>query len=273
MEIEMLNAEKKLVLKPVLLPAVSELISEMTVTSDSVVATITLKLNSGTRLLRVDWGDDKSTRIRLDRITSIYNSGLFTILGDGWFELRHVYEPPSDGSSFNTPILVKASSNTDVDFKFSLLNIVPRYRVHFADVYFRLIDSGDFGEPHSEWSISMNVRKYNSATYNTETLGSTASWRFDAIPESVLPSDWYRLQNSGRSTEMVKGDYLFAAFNFTETDLIWDDVFNTGFTLDIQKPTDGIEMNDISNTFTIRFYQQVKLIQNIPNFNPPIVHS
>jgi hypothetical protein len=164
MILEMQQAEKKTVLTPVLLPAGSDLISEMTVTSDSVVATITIKLSTGTKLLRVDWGDDKSTRIRLDRITNIYNSGLFNILGDGWFELRHVYEPPTDGSSFNTPILVKASSNTDVDFKFSLLNIVPRYRVHFADVYFRLIDTGDFGEAHSEWSISMNVRKYNAST-------------------------------------------------------------------------------------------------------------
>lgn len=272
MELEMLNAEKKLVLKPVLLPAISDLISEMSVSTDSVVATITIKLKSGTKQLRVDWGDNKSTLIRLDRIANLPNSGLFTILGDGWFEIRHVYEPPADGSSFITTLLVKASSNSDVDFKVSQLNIIPRYQVHFADVYFRLIDSGDFGEPHSEWSISMNVIKYNAATYTSEPLGPTASWRFDAIPESVLPSDWYRLQNSGRSTEMVKGDYLYAYFNFTETDFIWDDVFRAGITLDILQPTDGIERNNSTNTFTLRYYQQIKLIKNVPNNIPPVLH-
>ncbi|MEI2750518.1 MAG: hypothetical protein V9E88_17390 [Ferruginibacter sp.] len=51
---------------------VSDLISEMSVSSDSVVATVTIKLKSGTKQLRVDWGDDKSTRIRLDRIASIF---------------------------------------------------------------------------------------------------------------------------------------------------------------------------------------------------------
>jgi hypothetical protein len=267
MEQAFFTDEKVMILEPKVSIANSDIITEFNVTTDSVVATVTLKFRSGTKQVRVDWGNGKSTRLRLDRITSVLNSGTVIMLPDGRFEFRHIYEAPADGSTFSTAILVKASNNSNDDFRIQQVNIIPRYQVHFADVYFRLLQPGDFHEAHSEWSITMRARHYTVGTFNYEPLGTDRTWGFDSIPESFTPTPWYKLPGSGRGLNMGKGDIMYAYFSFTEIDLISDDLFSITINLDITKTTDGIYLKDATNSMEIRFYQQVQLLKPMPNNN------
>ena len=201
--------------------------------------------------------------------------GTVEILPDGSYQLQHAYELPADKNQFVVIVQVRAvNEDNDDDVRTQLLTVIPRFQVWHADVQFQLLEKGDsLAESTSEWSLSQSSRVSQSPVQSTEPFGSTRRWAFD-IGESILPSLWKKLENSGRSHDLVNGGFWYDSFSMNEIDPVWDDHYSCTLKLDVNIEGGLIEIVDSSGTIKLKFYQDVKLIKPINDGRPPVVaHS
>jgi hypothetical protein len=94
------------------------------------------------------------------------------------------------------------------------------------------------------------------------------------MAESILPSDWNKLENSNRSHDLVNGGFWYDSFMMNEIDPAEDDHYSCSIRMDVNIEGGLIEVVGSSRTIKLKFYQDVKLIKPISDGRPPVVvHS
>jgi hypothetical protein len=141
-----------IVLDPKPLPAKAANIEECNVTTDSVVATATVRTDSIMRRIVVQWGDGAVTTLR-NRPGIEAAVGQENQLPPGTYKLSHAYAEPEDRRTFTYPVTIRVDDvSGGVDFCIRLIALTPRYKV----TNYRTTLTLDFDSSCDSWFESRN---------------------------------------------------------------------------------------------------------------------
>jgi hypothetical protein len=207
-----------MVVKPQAIPPKAANIAECTVTTDSVVATATVRVPGTMRRIVAQWGDGS-----VDTLHS--TPGVPVVVGSqpqlppGTYQLAHAYQAPEDRNAFSHIVLIQVTDvSGGVDYCISPITLTPRYRV--TNYRTRLspgngCDSAP--ESRSEFEATMHV-----------DADITAFWQWVALEPGItglVGDDWYVLEGSVISRELTIADGPVSVFlNVVEKDPVFDDV-------------------------------------------------
>lgn len=239
---------------------ISNLISDIVFTSNSVVATVKLKLQSTIRTIRILWGDTKVTILDFSKLVS-NPTGPIEFLPNGYIRFKHAYDLPENKKSFNQFIIVIAENINEKDIRTQSLSITPRFKIYHTDISFRLLDKGDsILENSSEWNITTI---YSSPG----TIKPSRSYEFD-IAESITPTPWITLSGSNHIAELTHGESMTTAINLKEFDFFANDLYYLYISIDVDSENKLVTKS--SGIIEIKYYQNFELIRPIQIGIPPL---
>lgn len=239
---------------------IENLISELDITSDSIVGIVEIKLKPGVLKLRILWGDAKTSILDFKKLYAL-PAGPIEFLPNNYIRIKHVYDLPVDKKPFLQSILVTAQSLNGEDTRLKNLTISPRFIVFHTDVSFRLLHKGDsIAESTSEWSISAN---YSSPS----PIKPTRTYYFE-IGESITPTPWITLGGSNHAHELIAGESISTFIQLIERDPIEDDHYSASIYLDVF--SENIFVTKIAGIIELKYTQNFQLIKPIQSSIPPL---
>jgi hypothetical protein len=205
------------------------------VSTDSVVATATIRDNGDSGAATVLWGDGtSSSRCPAGQEGPVHSGCMPTPFGGGsaagTLVFKHRYTAPANGAPFTVVITGKLGAESQT----IAIGVTPRYKVTVTDIEFSPLshDCDTAAEEYTEWKVSREV--YNDAT-TIVPRGDVprGDWRFDRLtnPRAVV-GDWTLpqfepLPASGFSVELKASDHPDLALSITEIDPVEDDPLKT----------------------------------------------
>jgi hypothetical protein len=199
-------------------------IEDFSVSTDSVVATATLRYNGDPSAATVLWGDGTSTsRCPAGQEGPIHSGCMPDPLdsGDpaGTIVLKHRYTAPANGAPFTVAITAKLGAESQT----VAIGLTPRYKVTVSDIEFSPLNHCDTEfEDGTEWEVSRAVYDNNG----TVIVVPSREWNFDRVTYRVgdpsLPV-FKVLPDSGFSVELKASDHPELVLRATELDPVIDD--------------------------------------------------
>ena len=104
-------------------------IRDFSVTSNSVVATATIRTDGIMRRIVVDWGDGKTDILNARPGGHVANFPPQEPLPPGTYRFHHAYAEPEDRKPFDFFVVVRVEDATGPDFRGQKVTMTPRYRV------------------------------------------------------------------------------------------------------------------------------------------------
>jgi hypothetical protein len=210
-------------------------LESLSVTTDSVVATATIRYTGDPSTATVQWGDGtSSTRCPAGEPGPVH-SGCFAkpwTAGDppGTIVLQHVYAAPANGAGFTVAVTAQlAGESTTV-----AVGVTPRYRVTQGTVSFSPLNHCDsIAEANTEWHISRGVTDrgpgapdfHQEWDFDRTTLGGLSE------PVVQLP-EFLALPGSAFSLELTATDFPRVVYFTVEIDPVFDQ-FISPITVDL----------------------------------------
>jgi hypothetical protein len=201
--------------QPTTTTAEPRVLESLTVTSDSVVATATVRYSGRPSLVTVQWGDGSSTsRNPADATDSPFPDPWTPSDPPGVSVFTHTYAAPSDGAAF--PVAVTARIGTESQT--TAATITPRYRVTQGIVHLSIIDACDTSfEDTTDWYVE---RYANGLAFTY--------WKFeqdnDGFPPYALPADSAvtveRTAQQGRDPALRYIGYTVKEYDFFVEDYV-----------------------------------------------------
>jgi hypothetical protein len=140
-------------------------IESFSVSTDSVVATATLRYNGDPGAATVLWGDGTGTSLCPAGQEGPLHSGCMPTPFDsgsaaGTLVFKHRYTAPANGAPFTVVITGKLGAESQS----IAIGVTPRYKVAVSDIEFSPLshDCDTAAEEYTEWKVSREV--YNDAT-------------------------------------------------------------------------------------------------------------
>lgn len=197
------------VLKP---RKLSNLFSEVDITTDSVVAKLNIITNKATRRIYVDWGDLESDTLTIlpgvNTNLSI-TPGESDPLPDGTYEIFHAYQEPENRQSFERHVTVRIEDNSgNIDQRSKTITLIPKYRMTVYRASVRLLNACDFGGSTSEFEITQHIQGEEVGRWEWKPSNNFFSEsQFFLLPESQFS----RVYESG-------GEIIYYSYDFREKD-------------------------------------------------------
>ena len=203
-------------------------IEDFSVSTDSVVATATLRYNGDPSAATVLWGDGTSTsRCPAGQEGPIHSGCMPDPFGSGdpagTIVLKHRYTAPANGAPFTVAITAKLGAESQT----VAIGVTPRYKVTVSDIEFSPLNHCDTEfEEGTEWEVSRGVYDNNG----TVIVVPSREWNFDRVTYRVgdpsLPV-FKVLPGSGFSVELKASDHPDLVLRATELDPVVDDVLKS----------------------------------------------
>ena len=246
---------------------------QVSITTDSVVATATVTPSGSMKKLFIAWGDGAT---RLSQLEAWHTRS--TGLGEqddplpaGTYQLRHAYAEPEDRRPFEYYILVRVQDWGGGDeINFVKVTLTPRYRVTNYRTRVRLTGPCDPSwESTSEFDISQVVDGQQRR-----------QWHWEPSNNFFSESQYFLLEDSQFSREFTTDDPgVDVHFVFTETDLIEDDVLRLSASLSAFQVTETVstQVGDSDGIFgpgcglIATYDREVSLIVPLPSSEQALV--
>jgi hypothetical protein len=226
-------------------------IESFSVSTDSVVATATLRYNGDPSAATVLWGDGTSTSRCPPGQEGPIHSGCMPDpfgAGDpvGTLVLKHRYAA-ANGAPFTVAITGKLGGESQT----VAIGVTPRYKVTVTDMHFSPLSHCDtVAEEETEWKVGRAVFDQNGSA-----IVPLRQWTFDHFvtnPRVVL-GDWSlpqfeELPDSDFSVELKASDHATLGLHTIELDPVVDDGLELRY-LDLN-PLDGTRSVDLQTQGT-----------------------
>jgi hypothetical protein len=188
-------------------------ILDFSVTTDSVVATATIRTDATTRRIVVDWGDGKTDFLNARPGVHLPGSRPQEPLPPGTFRFHHAYAEPEDKKPFDFFVLVRVEDANGPDFRIRKITLTPRYRVTNFRTSVRLEDQCDsIFESSNEFDITQLIDGV-----------PVRQWRWEPS-NNFFPSPSFRLEGSLVSRELTLADpFVNVTLELIEDDPLFDD--------------------------------------------------
>jgi hypothetical protein len=258
----------KVQVKPQPVKPKANIIAECSITTDSVVATATLRTTGTTmRRIVVQWGDGSVNTLR-------HRPGIEAAIGQqsqlppGTYKLRHAYQAPEDRKPFDQNVLIRVEdSSGGVDYCIKTITLTPRYRVTRYHTFVALEATGDSAfESEAEFDINLFVDEE-----------AVTTWRW--IANQTLYPQWAVLTGSIVSRELtIEDSPVNLKLEFVEEDPVFDDVISDSGILSA-----GGESGKVSRIaeesgalhfpckIHVSYDQEVTLLVPLPSFGQAVV--
>jgi hypothetical protein len=257
--------------KPQPLPPQALNIAECSLATDSVVATVTVRLDAPMRRIVVQWGDGAVNTLRK-------TPGVEAAVGHqdplpaGTYRLSHAYAPSEDRKPFHRFALIRAEDESGgIDYCVRKITLTPRYRVTNYRTTLTLVSKCDsIFEEQSEFVITLSV--------SGEIVGYW-EWKPNesSVTNVVLDEPSFVLEGSIVSRELTVADGSFPVrLEIVEDDPSYDETFGTIYqdlsaTLDSAKVDFTAEASDVSCRVRYRYDREVTLIVPMPAYGQEVV--
>ena len=213
-------------------------IESFSVSTDSVVATATLRYNGDPSAATVLWGDGtSSSRCPAGQEGPIHSGCMPDPFGTGdpagTIVLKHRYAAPANGAPFTVAITGKLGGESQT----VAVGVTARYTVTVTDMHFSPLSHCDtVAEQETEWQVSRTVFQ------NGTVIVPRRQWTFEHfVTNPTVVGDWLpqfeELPGSDFSVELKASDHATLGFHTLELDLVADD-FLANLFLDLY-PLDG----------------------------------
>jgi hypothetical protein len=187
-------------------------LTDLEITTDSVVVKVKFVTKKSTRRVFIDWGDLESDVIsilpglNLDLAPPLNGTNP---LPDGTYEVFHAYQTTEEKVAFDRHITLRIQDNSgNIDQKSTTVTLTPKYKVNVYQTSVNLLDAADFGNGSAEFEI-------------TQTIDDQPSGYWEWYPSNNFfsPTQFTRLPGSQfmRIVELG-GDSVFFRLEFTERD-------------------------------------------------------
>lgn len=193
-------------------PTTHALIRELSIDTNSVVATVTVRTDTVVKRVSVDWGDGKKDTVS----TTPGGVAVFPPtqpLPPGTYRLHHAYAEPADRKPFDFFVLVRVDDASGPDFRIQKITLTPRYRVTNFRTSVALDSQCDsIFESSNEFDI-------------TQLVGGQPvnQWRWEPS-NNIIPDTLFRLEGSLVSRELTVNDAEVDVFiDFIERDPLFDE--------------------------------------------------
>jgi len=246
-------------------PRAAALINECSVTTDSVVATATVKTTGKVRRIVVQWGDGKIDTLRfVPGVDVAVVGGTPDPLPPGTFKLSHAYAGPEDRKPFDMIVIIKVEDTAGaMDFCVNPITLTPRFKVTHWRTRLNLESQCDsIFENTNEIDIRMTVE---NALVN--------AWHWEAS-NSIFPTPPIVLDGSIVIRELTLADpSVIVTFAVTERDPIFDDHVSFTTTLHGSQNSESISQVNEGDGCKVRFTfdRDVKLIVPLPPSGQEVV--
>jgi hypothetical protein len=238
------------------------LIAECNVSTDSVVATATVRTDGTMRRIVVNWGDGTINTLR-------NLPGHDVVIGQeqlppGTFKIRHAYREPQDKKPFGHTVIIRVEdAGGGVDFCVNAITLTPRYRVTQYRTRINLESQCDSPfENTAEFNIRLTVGQQLVATWHWEP------------GQSIIPSEIFLLEGSLVSRELTAADPPVSIhFAITEVDPIFDDhisVFTRLWANDVSESVSNVSEGD-GCKIRYTYDREVTLLVPMPSFGQVVV--
>ena len=237
-------------------PRAAALINECSVTTDSVVATATIKTSGTVRRIVVQWGDGKIDTLRTLPGVDVA-IGTQNPLPPGTFKLSHAYAAPEDRKPFDMVVIIKVEDIAGaVDFCVNPITLTPRFKVTHWRTRVNLESQCDsVFENTNEIDIRMTV---GNAVVN--------AWHWEPS-NSIFPESPFVLDGSIVIRELTLADpSVIVNFAVTESDPVFDDHVSFTVTLHASQNSESISQVAEGDGCKVRFTfdRDVALIVPLP---------
>ena len=208
-------------------PTTPRQIESFSVSTDSVVATATLRYNGDPSAATVLWGDGTSTSRCPAGQEGPLHSGCMPDPFDsggaaGTLVLKHRYTAPANGAPFTVAITGKLGAESQT----VAIGVTPRYKVTVSDIEFSPLSHCDTAvEEDTEWKVSRGVYDNNGTVHRAEPGMELRPCHQPQrrLGDSALP-EFEELPGSGFSVELKASDHPNLVLHTTELDPVVDDV-------------------------------------------------
>jgi hypothetical protein len=197
-------------------------IESFSVSTDSVVATATLRYNGDPSAATVLWGDGTSTsRCPTGQVSSVHPGCIDGGGAAGTLVFKHRYAAPANGAPFTVAITGKLGADSQT----VAIGVTPRYKVTVYDIEFSPLNHCDSSfEEETEWKVGRSVHE------NGTDVVPSREWNFDLLTNpAIILGDWSlpdfkALPGSGFSVELKASDHPELKLSATELDPVLNDV-------------------------------------------------
>jgi hypothetical protein len=247
--------------KPQPLPPRAAIIAECTITTDSVVATATVRTERMMRRIVVQWGDGAVNTLR--NMPGV-EAAVGHQLPPGTYRLSHAYEAPEDRKSFEQLVLIRVEDHSGgVDFCLTQITLTPRYKVTQYRIGLNL-ESGCDSWPES-WNEFDIVLLVDDERVN--------AWRWEPT-QTLTDGTVFVLDGSLISRELTVADGTVSVhLDVTEVDPISDDEWHLSKSFSALSNSDtmfGVMEGDgckVGYSYDL----EVKLIVPLPSYGQEVV--
>jgi hypothetical protein len=259
-----------IVLEPKPVPENAGLIGECDVTTDSVVATATIRSDTTVRRIVVQWGDGAIATLR-------NTPGIEVAVGQeskvppGTYQLSHAYAEPKDRKTFSHDVVVRVEDAAGgVDFCVRRIALTPRYRV----TNYRTTLTLDLDSPCESWFES----RHEFIIY--QYVDGEAVRRWEWYPEELEISPRFLsilLPGSQIARELtVEDGQLDVYLDITEVDPVYDENLRINQRLSATYDSELVEDTAKSEPapsceLRYRWHREVTLIVPLPSAGQEIV--
>jgi hypothetical protein len=216
-------------------------IESFSVSTDSVVATATLRYNGDPSAATVLWGDGTSTsRCPTGQVSSVHPGCIDGGGAAGTLVFKHRYAAPANGAPFTVAITGKLGAESQT----VAIGVTPRYKVTVYDIEFSPLNHCDSSfEEETEWKVGRSVHE------NGTDVVPSREWNFDLLTNpAIVLGDWSLpdfkvLPGSGFSVELKASDHPELVLSAIELDPVLNDVlFDTGVDINPLNGSRSIEL-------------------------------
>lgn len=237
-----------------------KLYSRFTVTTSSVVATATVKLEPGASHFRLYWGDGATSYVSTK---GVKHGGWNGRKDDGSYELKHVYAAPEDREAFDETVVLRVGDGAGNNDLFSItVTVTPLYRVTHYPIFFHPISFEDwFFEHGDEWIITLKTINILPEINKI--------WKFDFDYPFRGFSGFIKLEDSTVSYDLKKGQSRKFLLKVFDSDVLWDDdILENIYTLSGDDEIQTLEYVRVENTkVKLHFRKSVMLLVPLPDNN------
>jgi hypothetical protein len=188
-------------------------LDDLTVTTDSVVATATVDYEGTPGLVTVDWGDGTiESRNPADPTDSPFPDPWTPSDPPGTSVFQHAYAAPADGARFTATVTARIGAESQARAVF----VTPRYRVTYGTASLSIIDACESSfETTTEWQVDRTDSDGGG-------LVGEMAWEFEestnGFPPHALPDSAFQVDVSVQAGGKPEVGYLVL-----ETDWLYDD--------------------------------------------------
>lgn len=184
-------------------------LSDLEITSDSVVVKVRMVTKKSVRRIFIDWGDLESDVIsilpglNLDLAPALNGTNP---LPDGTYEVFHAYQSPEEKIAFEKHITLRIQDNTGtIDQRSTTITLTPKYSVNVYQTSVNLLEAADFGNGSAEFEITQTIDDQPTGFwewYPSNNFFSDA--QFTRLPGSQLR----RVVELGGSSNLVHLNFI-----------------------------------------------------------------